>query len=365
MNQHGQTALYVATWYGAEATARFLFTWEPTDIAATDLEKNTALDLAIRRGHVSIVNAFLSHYPWHPTMTNLVIESLGHHLGTTRNFNFDGISEVLLVAARNGNETLIWMILHDRRVQLVLRRRIWRAIHAAVSGGQYSIVNELLTYSKIPRLVDYEIQLGYDSLQQAVKIGDRRIVKSLIESGMLDVDSINQDALTALHIATELNNLEMVKLLLLHSDASLVYVTGGQNQTPLQTALFSGHEEAAKLMVQHVLGGTTTNSTIETGDLSKLGGEAKFIYTPFHYAAEKGDASMASSLLKLDASLVHRLDHEGRTPLHLAALKGHLHTVNLIRAIEGVDLFSIDDQGYSPRDYAMQSGNATIARLLS
>ncbi|KAJ5616636.1 NACHT nucleoside triphosphatase [Penicillium hordei] len=365
MNHHGQTALHVATWHGAEATARFLFTWGSTDISSTDLEKNTALDLAIRRGHVSIVNAFLSHYPRHPTMTDLVIESLRHHLEITSNFNFDVISEVLLVAARNGNDTLIGMILHDRRVQLVLKRRIWRAIHAAVSGGQYSIVNELLAYSKIPRLMDYEIQLGYDSLQQAVKIGDRRIVKSLVESGMLDVDSINQDGLTALHIATELNNLEMVKLLLLHSNASLVYVTGGQNQTPLQTALFSGHDEAAKLMVQHVLSGTATNSSIDTGDLSKLGGEAKCIYTPFHYAAEKGDASMASSLLKLDANLVHRLDHEGRTPLHLAALKGHLHIVNLIRAIEGVDLFSIDDQGYSPRDYAMQSGNTPIARLMS
>ncbi|KAJ5499324.1 NACHT nucleoside triphosphatase [Penicillium expansum] len=365
MNHHGHTALHAAAWYGAETTTQFLLFWENTDQAATDLDNNTPLDLAIKRGHVFIVVAFVGHCGSDLTRADHVIGSLHHHLDTTSNFNFDVISGVLLVPARDGNERLIRMILEESRVDIVLRRRIWRAIHAAVSGGQLHIVELLLSYPRIHRLPHYAVQLGYDSLQQAVNLGDRRIVKSLINSNKVDIDSINQDGLTALHIATEFNNLAMVKLLLFHSRLSVVYILSSQNQTPLQTALSYGCEEAGELMVQHVLSATITNGNIETGDFSAPRWEAKPVYTPFHYAVEKDDVSMATSLIEFDASWVHTLDHEGRYPLHLAAMNGNLDIVNLILAIENVDVFHIDNRGYSPRDYAMRFGHAVIARLLS
>lgn len=364
--QNGQTALHAAAWYGSESTIRFLLLCEPNGLAAIDFDKNTPLDLAIIEGHVSLVKIFVDHCGLDPKKTHLLVKSLRRHLDVTgSNFNFDFLSEVLLVGARNGNEGLIRMFLDESRVDLVLRRWAWSAIYEAVRRVDWYIVELLLEDAKIPLLSDREVQSGCDPLQQAIKAGNRRIVKALIGSWKLNIDSINQDGKTALYIATELRNLEMVELLGSYYGMLVSYAGGIQNQTPLQAAPFSEHGESGELMAQHLLSDTNTNLNIETGGLSSSQREARCGYIPFHYVAENGDTSMASALLESDPSLVHKLDHFGRTPLHLAAMKGHLDLVKLILAIENVDLFPIDDQGYSPRDYGMQSGNAAIARLLS
>ncbi|KAF7520312.1 hypothetical protein PCG10_009230 [Penicillium crustosum] len=304
-NRQGQTALHAATWYGAETTIRFLLLREPTGLLAKDFDKNTPLDLAIIRGHVSLVKIFVDYCDSSVDTTYLIIESLRRHIYLTgSNFNSDLIGEVLLVGARNGNAELIRMFLHDSRVDLALGR--W-----------------------------------------------------------LNIDSINQDGKTALHIATELGDLEVVQLLDSFPGVPVVHATGIPNRTPAQWVPLSRHEEAGELMGQNVLSDTTTNSKIETEGSSRSQREARRDYIPVHYFAEDGDTSMASVVLKSAPSLVHKQDHEGRTPLHLAAMNGHLHLVKLILAIENVDLSPIDDRGYSPRDYAMRHGYATIVRLLS
>lgn len=74
---------------------------------------------------------------------------------------------------------------------------------------------------------------------------------------------------------------------------------------------------------------------------------------------------MASALLEFDLSLVHKLDHFGRTPLHLAAMKGYLDLVHLILVIDNVNIFPADSRDYLPGDYAREFGHYAIARLLS
>lgn len=207
MNQHIQTALH------AETTTRFFFLRERIGLAATELDKNTPLYLAIPRGHLSLVEVFVNL--WFGSQQDpLVIKSLRRHLDITGcNFNFDLMSEVLLVGARNGKDELMRMFLDDSRVHHVLRHWEWSAIYEAVSRGDWYTVELLLGDSKIPPLSDHKVRLGCDPLQQAVKAGNRIIVKALIESMQLDVDSINQDDKTALDIAIELGDLEMVQLL--------------------------------------------------------------------------------------------------------------------------------------------------------
>lgn len=311
-NQRGQTALHAATWCGAEITARFLLLQEPTSLVATDFDKNMPFDLAIIRGHVSLIKVFVDHCDSGTDTTYLIIRSLRRHLYLEgSNFNFDLIGEVLLVGARNGNEELIRMFLHDTWVDLVLRRWVWRAIYEAVRRVNWYVVELLLKYPKIPRLSDHEVQSGCDPLHQAVRAGNRTILEALIRSWQLNIDSINQDGKTALDIATELGDLEVVQLLDYFPAGPVVHETGIRNRTPVQRAPFSRHEEAEAFMGEHVLSDTNTNSGIGVGGLSRSQREARRDYIPFHSFAEDGNTSMASAFLEFDPSLVHKLDHEG------------------------------------------------------
>src|SRR6185436_20597142 len=85
--------------------------------------------------------------------------------------------------------------------------------------------------------------------------------------------------------------------------------------------------------------------------------------TALHWAAERGDGALASTLLKAGAS-PSALTRVGQyTPLHIAAKGGHAQVVQALVAA-GADVRALTTTGAAPLHFAAASGSAEAVTVL-
>ena len=118
---------------------------------------------------------------------------------------------------------------------------------------------------------------------------------------------------TALHAASRMNRLKVVRSLLGHG--ADVNATGMFEQTPLLFASLEGHLEVVRWLLKH---DADVNAKAELDD-----------YTSLHVAAEGGHVEVVRSLLNHNADTNARLDG-GHTPLHRASIFGRVEVVQLL-----------------------------------
>ena len=130
-------------------------------------------------------------------------------------------------------------------------------------------------------------------LHLAAYFGARAVVKLLLETGKVDVDSKDSWGLTPLWCAAQ-NGHEAVVKLLLDTGKVNVDLRSGLGQTPLSRAVWNGHEAVIKLL-------------LETG---KVDINSKDIWgqTPLWWAAENGREAVVKLLLEkvTDISIKNR-----------------------------------------------------------
>ena len=155
-----------------------------------------------------------------------------------------------------------------------------------------------------------------------------------------------KDQFHPLHIATMSKNLPLCQYILKK--------TGGENprstiqgKTPLYMAVYNGHLEACKLILDHV---EHKNPRDNKG------------WTPLHLAASAGELDISRMIME---NLVDKnpRDRRGETPLHWAAKNGRLDVCRLI--IDKVeDKNPADDCGMTPLHWAAKNGHFGIRRLI-
>ncbi|KAF3436364.1 hypothetical protein FNV43_RR23456 [Rhamnella rubrinervis] len=182
----------------------------------------------------------------------------------------------------------------------------------------------------------------------------------------IDVNSVNSDGRTPIHIAAALGHVEVLSFCVsVGGNADLFDFNGW---TPLHFAAAEGHFEAVKRLLD------CSNSKYVVNREGK---------TAFALAADNGHSHLLS-LLRLDDLLqraarlddVHDLksclaegafvngrDQNGWTPLHRAAFKGGIDCVKVLLN-HGAHVDIVDDAGYTPLHCAVEAGHVQVALLL-
>jgi ankyrin repeat protein len=309
-------------------------------------------------------------------------------------YRFDKLSEV-------GNEALS-LLLDTKRLSVMSQvlfmseRTFFSSTTLRAGGGGFSCGHWIGRFGLLPLLeqwIDrkYEIDQRDDSgrtpLWWAAKNGHEAIVKRLLDTGKVEVDSKDtRNGRTPLSRAAENGHEAVVKLLLetgkVEIDSKDIWdplsppplrtrdglpplSREAHGMTPLSWAAARGHEAVVKLL-------------LETGKVEVDSKDTKYGQTPLSRAAENGHEAVVKLLLDTGKVEVDSKDKDGRTPLSWAAdgrtdgrtarlraaVRGHEAVVKLLLETGKVEADSKDKYGRTPLSWAAVRGHEVVVKLL-
>lgn len=265
---------------------------------------------------------------------------------------------------RNGWPVLRWAARLGRRcmVHLLLKR----GANAKAEGTHLSIVRMVRE-----RRAD---TIGTPAIVTATIHDDTELVALLLDQGEDIQKSYSQRGETPLHLAASKTRADMVKMLVARgADVDAADVEG---LTPLMWATRVANLGSARALIAlgawldvfsaAALGLRDAVNEMIAADPTlanaPMNGWRRF--TPLHFAAARGQVSVAQLLLSKEADVNSR-DNLGITPLHLAAVQGHLEVVQLLMAT-GANPNAASVEGRTPlHDAAAGIEIAVITMLLN
>jgi ankyrin repeat protein/nucleoside phosphorylase len=245
-------------------------------------------------------------------------------------------------------------------------------IHAALACGNENVVKALLLPmsqfksasavashdSNYPPCTIYQEEISYllnnrqdisrkyeTLLWQATRLGRLSLMKVLLATEKIHINSPNDIRATPLSWAAKRGRCAEVKLLIEHG--ANIEPTDRSGQTPLSLASLYGHEALVKLLIDN-------GSNTESRDSSGL--------TPLSWAIRQGHETVVKLLAEHGADLESR-SLFGQTPLFWAVWQGHEMVVKLLIDLD-VDMKSKDCSGRTPLSWAVMKGYENIAMLL-
>ncbi|XP_022210348.1 L-asparaginase [Drosophila obscura] len=181
-------------------------------------------------------------------------------------------------------------------------------------------------------------------INAAVAEGDLKKINNLKAYGA-DLSGTNHDQRTALHLACQLGNVDIVKYLL--QNGVSVHIRDRYDRTPLLEAVSTDSHEIIQLLIN--CGAHLTGSSRAVGE-------------QLCAAAARGSLIRVKSYQYAGADL-SQPDPSGRTVLHVAALHGFPEVVEY--ALPYFERASEKDLlGLSALDYAERGGHAAVVELL-
>jgi len=199
----------------------------------------------------------------------------------------------------------------------------------------------------IQRNVDLELDdnRGRFPVHHAVSC-ENRLAFDLLLKMKVNVDAINHEGESPLHIAAFNGRLDMVKNLL--KCGALIELQDEQGRTPLMRATY--HAKSIKVVEFLLDQGANPKISENRG------------YTPLHGAALMGNFDALKILLSFGADIGVSSEN-GLTPLHSAAL-GDAPTVIRYLLGKGGNIEACTSYGRTPLHYAAGSGNINAIRAL-
>ncbi len=229
-------------------------------------------------------------------------------------------------------------------------------------------------------------------LHRAARNGDADWTKKLIVSGV-DVNSLDGNGWTALHIAANKGHQDVVRLLLdnaadpnirIYDSQSILRLRKGVDveygATALHQAVWKGHGAIVRLLLGHRVdtgmeccnGLTVLRLAVLTDseamvqlllangvNVNHKGFDGR---TALHTAAKTGNVRIAKTLLGRGA-LVDAGAGRTMTPLQRAAMHGHEKMVKLLRD-RGADIEAVDENQATALHAAARSGHAKVIQYL-
>jgi ankyrin repeat protein len=193
-----------------------------------------------------------------------------------------------------------------------------RPIHWAVYRVDYDLMEALIANKA---KADVRNELGSTPLAEAVKVGDSRMVKMLLDAGS-GPEGANEDNQSALMLAIKNGDLTIVQMLV-NAGANVNIVEKVQDQTPLMWAA-AANRNAAEMVKILLSKGAKVNVRAKYTDWpSQITSEPRAQYhaygglTPLLYAARGGCYACIEALVVAGAD-VNLPTPEGVTPLLIA-----------------------------------------------
>lgn len=172
----------------------------------------------------------------------------------------------------------------------------------------------------------------------AIEKGDQKKIEQYLKNG-ININTVTENNLTALHLAIGHGNTEMMQFLLdKGADVDFSYANGFY---PLEYAVICRQKKALMYLLEQTC-------SLETSAL--------------HYAAALGEIDLLELLLKAGVE-VNRRDQIGRTALHEAANRNCLNVMCLLIQ-SGAELNCIDYQGWTPLCLAVMRDHFVITEYL-
>eukprot|EP00953_Heterococcus_sp_UTEX-ZZ885_P039712 20348-Heterococcus_DN1.PRE.1 len=206
------------------------------------------------------------------------------------------------------------------------------------------------------------------------------VVAALLEAGA-DVNAVDNNRLSALAAAVDLNRADVVQLFLDHG--ADVSITDNNGQTALFRAARNGHVSLMELLVQSGLDVSTADNTgITSLMIAAVNGQKLAAEWLLHHGAavdaadqksytalqdvsecsSSDDATMIELLLANGAD-VHKCSNDGSSALDGAAHSGNIQCAKVLIAA-GLDVNRTNSSGYSPLQTAVLNNHTEIVQLL-
>ncbi|KAK3009178.1 hypothetical protein RJ639_013518, partial [Escallonia herrerae] len=224
-------------------------------------------------------------------------------------------------------------------------------LHIAAMFGNTECANEVLRYS--PSLSCRVNIQGDTALHISARNGCSGIVEALVKCTRLDKERVgagkemlrmlNKENDTPLHEAVRNCHFDVVKLLV-EEDRDFSCPANNAEETPLYLASEKGYDELVSLIsktcTEPAYSGPDGRTALHGAAISNSKGSMASLlvwkpslvketdvhgWTPLHFAARFGYASVVSQLLEADKSLGYIADNDDKnTALHIAAGHGHI-----------------------------------------
>jgi ankyrin repeat protein len=352
------SSMMVASYFGHDTVVEQLLESGTADVDSKGENGRTPLSYTAENGHEAVVKLLLSTdqveadseydrtalsctaFNTYYAVMKLLIE--GKSFGNLAEGNIDDdVRTAFLYYAENGLTNMFKLLVGDN-----LKKRGRTPLSYAAGNGHEGVVELLLETGKIEvNSVDQDIRTP---LSYAAENGHKAVVKLLLETGEVDVDFEDDESRTPLSYIAGNGNEAMVKLLLETGEVEVDF-EDNESRTPLSYAAGNGNEAMVKLL-------------LETGevDIDSKDNESR---TPLSHAAENGREIVVKLLLESKAD-VDSKDHNSRTPIWWAAGYGCEAVVKLLLATGRVDVDLKDNDSQTPMSTAVKGGHEGVVKLL-
>ncbi|XP_068728378.1 transient receptor potential cation channel subfamily A member 1-like [Montipora capricornis] len=261
-------------------------------------------------------------------------------------------------------------------------------LHNAILGRHVKIIQLLLESGADTSLLDRSQDAP---LHSAVRSGDEKLIEALLSGGKCDLHITAKRSQTALHIAAELDNASICKILIkagaqqdCYDDEKMTPLTRAVEKGACNVAMFflADAKHKKKDMMKDVLndvdsdGSTLLHLAVDSGSSEMV--QLCLHYgaiirqpkendkiTAFHMACGAG----ALQIVKLFASKDHEICRvtlvcaQGWTPLHLAAMNNHADVVKYLLE-KGASVDPRDKQRRTPLFLAAERGGTEAVKIL-
>jgi len=308
-----ETIRKLADQYGFKSAKNYIFKWT-----------NASLEDAIRHQDIILLSNILKN--------NVDLQNINFNELVIRKYK----SDFLIILMNNGLD-----VGQVNIAELVRNGYNLDIIKLAVKLGSDINARMIASHYRIP----------YSSLHLiAQEFYDISIAQFLIEKG-IDLELKASGALggeiTALNLAADFGNTELVELLIQH-DTNIEGLDNINNSTPLIKAVQKQHPEIVKLLLIKA----NINAKMDEG------------WTALHVATNNGDIELVKLLIEKKANLNQQLD-DGASALILASANGNLEIVNLlIRFHANLNFRLRNRDGMNALMIAIKKKNFDIAETL-
>jgi ankyrin repeat protein len=333
LDRDGNNTLHFAAREGYEAAVRFLIEECKMAVNKPNSKGHTALHWAAKGGNPKLVTYLLAHG------ADVTVQA--------------GNGETPLHRAARGNHTAICKQLIATGKANINAEDVngGTVLHIAAGIGELELVTYLLTWGADVTAQDAQ---GGPPLHEAVCGGRKAVCEKLIAVGKADINAKNEQGLTALHLAVEKNDPELVAYLL--ACGADITVEDEYGATPLDLAASHEHRHEHQDVFKQLVVADEAAVMAQARD-----GDMPF---QFHKAASKGYKIICEQLVSTGQVDVYAKDWLDDTALHLAARGGHIELVRWLVEECQVTVNDPSGCGETALHYAAGNGNPELVNYL-